>query len=419
MKTVGKLAMAAALAAGPFVSHGMTLSVDQVRQRYPWNGIVDIDYTLQLEAGESVDALNDRLVVKVTDRAQSPAAVYLAQAISPLVPETSGGKHRLSWNANADGVDFVSSDVKVELSLLHYAAKYLVIDVSEGKDAASYPVEYLDGEPAGGFNIPLYKSDKIVFRLIPPGSFLMGSPTTEKNRSSSNESQHEVTLTRPFYIGIFETTQAQYQKVMGADPSKHKGETRPVEQVSYNNLRGEANATTHAYDWPRTNGVSEVSFFGKLRAKTGLDELDLPTEAQWEYACRAGTVGSFSTNEVAATDVQQTAQLTVLGRFQGNQNDQKGGFAEHTVVGNYQPNGWGLYDMHGNINELCLDYTNKNTNTPTDRFDPKGLETGTHRVSRGGYYSQSEGPCRSAARAWVGSASVVDYLGFRAAMTVR
>lgn len=75
--------------------------------------------------------------------------------------------------------------------------------------------------------------------------------------------------------------------------------------------------------------------------------------------------------------------------------------------------------MHGNINELCLDYTKSNTNTPTDQFDPKGLETGTHRVSRGGYYSQAEGPCRSAARAWIGFASAVSYLGFRAAMTVR
>ena len=121
----------------------------------------------------------------------------------------------MTWDANAEGVNFKSQDVKVFAGIVHYAEKYMVIDVSGGSSTNVYPVTYYNGVPDGGFNTDEYKTDKIALRLIPPGSFVMGSPTTEPGRTTATaarEVQHPVAITRPFYIGVFEITQQQYKR---------------------------------------------------------------------------------------------------------------------------------------------------------------------------------------------------------------
>ena len=152
----------------------------------------------------------------------------------------------------------------------------------------------------------------------------------------------QVTLTRPFFIGVFEVTQKQYELVTGATPSFKQGDMLPVEQVSWNDIRGNCN-------WPADTSVSNNSFMGLLRARTGL-AFDLPTEAQWEYACRAGTTNDFNVSG---------QNMDSLGRYENNGDDERGGseyWYTTTTVGSYLPNDWGLYDMHGNVEEWCLDY---------------------------------------------------------------
>ena len=218
-------------------------------------------------------------------------------------------------------------------------ALYCVIDLSAGPDAGKYPVSYLAAEPKGGWTDE-YKTTKLVLRRIEPGTFKMGF-----DNPSLNAVKLDVTLTKPFYCGIFEVTQKQYEQIMGDNPAEHRGDMRPVEKVSWNMVRGDS--STHA--WPTVRTAASDSLVGRLGARTGLS-FDLPTEAQWEYACRAGTVSSFN-NGGNSLEARKK-----VGRFKDNQSDGKGGYHHTTTVGSYQPNAWGLYDMHGNVQEWCLNW---------------------------------------------------------------
>jgi RNA polymerase sigma factor (sigma-70 family) len=304
------------------------------------------------------------------------------------------------------------------------AGDYLVIDLSGGPAVSNYPVGYLSAVPSGGWTDE-YKTTKLVMRKIPAGTFTMGSPTNELGRSA-NETQHTVTVSRAFYLGVFEMTQRQWELVMGNKPSYFTNATcyatRPVEQVSYYDIRESTNNSAMSPNWPATNAVHADSFMGKLRAKTGLTGFDLPTESQWEYACRAGADTALNSG-YNLTNTASDAQMNVVGRYQFQHNgpntyghDQgvatNGGTA---AVGSYQANAWGLYDMHGNVKEWCLDW---NVNYPGSVTDPKGAASGSFRVLRGGSWGNDANRCRSAYLyySWPGDRSGSS--GFRAAMTL-
>ncbi len=167
-------------------------------------------------------------------------------------------------------------------------------------------------------------------------------------------------LTKPFYMGLFEVTQKQWELVTGENPSSRKGETRPVDRVSYDMIRG----NNKGAKWPASGDVDKSSFLGKLRMKSGI-AFDLPTEAQREYACRAGTTTRYSYGNKADGDYMW------YGDNSGNT------FHE---VGMKKPNPWGFYDMHGNVYEWCLDWSGP----LAYGADPKGVAAGTERVHRGG-----------------------------------
>jgi len=289
---------------------------------------------------------------------------------------------------------------------------YMVVDLSEGTNATRYPVTYLDAVPAGGWTGE-YKTEKLVLRRIGPGTFVMGSPTNEVGRRNE-ETPHEVTLNEPFYMGVFEVTQKQWERVMGNWPSYFSNvscrEERPVEQVSYMDIRRRASGA----NWPANNNTDDSSFMGRLRNLSALT-FDLPTEAQWEYACRAGTRTALY-NGQNLTSTQFDANATEVGRYKGNKgysvksdNTTKG----TAKVGSYSPNAWELYDMLGNVWEWCLDWGGNYTGAQND---PKGASSGSRRVYRGGCYNSYACDCRAAHRFSHISAYINMGVGFRVAL---
>jgi uncharacterized protein (TIGR02996 family) len=197
--------------------------------------------------------------------------------------------------------------------------------------------------------------------LAPPGSFRMGSPPTESERDS-DEPLHRVTLTRGFWVGVFPVTQDQWRTTLGENPSAFVGDDRPVESVTWEECR---------------------DFCRRLRERTG-HSLDLPSEAQWEYACRAGTTTPFHFGERLSLD---------QANFQEGESETG---AETTPVGRYPSNPWGLFDVHGNVWEWCRDrYT---PNPSADCVDPLVLEGQNRRVLRGGSCLITSYHCRSAYR---------------------
>jgi formylglycine-generating enzyme required for sulfatase activity len=294
---------------------------------------------------------------------------------------------------------------------------YLVVDLSAGSEATSYPFAYQSVPPEGGWTDE-YKTTKLVLRKIPAGTFTMGSPEDEMGRGSY-ETAHPVTLTKDFYVGVFEVTQKQWNLVMGKWPSYFSNtacrDSRPVEQVSYNNIRG-INAGS---GWPANNAVDADSFMGRLRAKTNLD-FDLPTDAQWEYACRARTTSSLNSGK-NLTDEDACPNLAEVGRYWYNggkdystDSDTSHGSAK---VGSYLPNLWGLYDMHGNVLEWCLDWHLGDLGSSA-QTDPRGDAGGYYRVIRGGSWYFPKITCRSANRGMDLPSRRRHDVGFRLALTV-
>lgn len=367
-----------------------TVTINKVQQRYPWNGMVDIDYTI------TGDATGCKIEIGVEDKESGNK--YLPTKFLSVLPVTTG-KHRVTWSTEAEGVTIVSTNVSVSVSLVSTDPEvvnnnlYYVIDLSGGASAASYPITTLSAPPGGVWSDE-YKTTKLVLRRIEAGSFRMVDYWSE--------GYYNVTLTKPFYIGVFEVTQKQYELVTGNKPSYYEGDARPVEDVSWSMIRGNSDS----YNWPNVKTVDANSFIGLIRSKTGLP-IDLPTEAQWEYACRAGTTSSYNNGGNAEAD------LKTLGRYYGNQNDGRGGYSRHTTVGSYAPNAWGLYDMHGNVLEWCLDWYGSLSSSS----DPVGSASGSFRVFRGGCWCTGASFCTSSRHDIIDYPSY-DLCGFRLACSV-
>ncbi len=231
---------------------------------------------------------------------------------------------------------------------------------------------------------------KLEMKQIKAGSFLMGSPEDERGRYD-DEVQHRVTLMRDYWLGTCEVTQAQWKAVMGSNPSEFKGDDLPVENVSWEDAMEFCKKLNH------------VPYIRKPKGY----QFSLPTEAQWEYACRAGTTSALNSGRNLTSAEGACPNLDQVGWYWKNS-----GSSTHPV-GRKQPNAWGLYDMHGNVWEWCRDWFGDYSGKATD---PTGPSSGSYRVIRGGSWGGYAQYCRSAYRCRTSPGYWSIDLGFRLAL---
>ena len=236
--------------------------------------------------------------------------------------------------------------------------------------------------PPKELTVDLGKGIKLEMVLIPAGEFLMGSPDSDKGAFKWEKPQHRVRITKPFYLGKYLVTQEQWEAVMGSNPSQFKGPKNPVEMVSWDDCQ---------------------QFLGKLNAKSaaGGGKFRLPSEAQWEYACRAGSTTRYCFGD----DESKLGEYAWYYKNTG---------VETHPVGEKKPNGWGLYDMHGNVWEWCQDWYEDCKESPVD--DPTGAATGSLRVFRGGGWAGPARGCRSAYRSAYVPGYRLSVLGLRVSL---
>jgi len=342
----------------------------------------------------------------------------------------------LSWEGHKIELANGGARAVVTAWALDNTPDYMVVDISDAAQPNTqryYPAA--DFVP-GGVSNSLYKTTTLLMRKIMAKdvTWTMGSTSLEtQNRNAGGaEATHQVTLTNNYYIGVYEVTQTQWNQVTAgySTISAHfttEGFMRPMEKVCYNEIRNAMDTQTvnASYDWPAD--PNPASFLGRLRSKSGID-FDLPSEAQWEFAARAGNgVGYWSDGSVILNTAVD-ANLARLGRYKNNcpgGEDSTSTLAPSAggtaIVGSYEPNSWGLYDTMGNVWEWCLDWSENditayggavNINSASPAKTLSGT-TGLQRQHRGGCWNGAVGGSRPAFRGASAPSLRSNNIGFR------
>ena len=247
----------------------------------------------------------------------------------------------------------------------------------------------------------LYKTEFILMRRIPAKgvTWKMGSPDSDPLREEGLETLHEVTLTDDYWMGVYEFTQAQYSHLRqgrgNAFTTYGDSVIMPVSSIAYNTIRGDLGAS----NWPNTGRSTVGGDLARIRKRTGV-EFDLPTEAQWEFACRAGTGTQWNIPSISAGDeIAANAAMVSRACMQNNNHYCTPNVQTTAPVGLFQPNAFGLYDMHGNVVEWCLDYWQDDLgDVPVTNPVGPTSASGNYRVSRGGSYQDGAKYLRCARR---------------------
>jgi uncharacterized protein (TIGR02996 family) len=311
-----------------------------------------------------------------------------------------------SWLALADWLDEHDDPCRAELLRL---TRGLLQPGGEGRPAREERLRCLLAQGVRPCWPTLTSSVGMRLALVPAGTFLMGSPGDEEGRWDWEGPRHEVTISRSFYLGVYTVTQGQYERVTGTNPSlfparcgwlDRKGQdTRelPVESVSWDLAVAFCRRLSKRPEEKRQGRVYR-----------------LPTEAEWEYACRGGRCSStpFFFGHTLSSSLVTTCERMFEG---GSGKDSN--LDCTTAVGSYLPNAFGLYDMHGNVREWCADWFEAGYYAHSPTKDPKGPRSGRDRVVRGGSYEDSMGYCTSAHRASWPPDYADSNFGFRVALT--
>jgi uncharacterized protein (TIGR02996 family) len=293
----------------------------------------------------------------------------------------------------ADWLDEHNRSEEAELMRLHVALLATCCDPDNHPERVRQQARLVELLAAGvrpclpRRTVALAKGVDMTFAWIAPGTFLMGSPSEEPERWD-NETLHEVTLAHGFYLGIHAVTQSQWQAVMGNNPSRFKGKNRPVEMVSWNDCQ---------------------EFVTKVSQREG-KRYGLPSEAEWEYACRAGTTTPFHFGETLSTD-----QANYDGNYPYNKGAKGVDRRRTTSVGSFPPNAWGLFDLHGNVWEWCQDeYRDYGDLNTKNTLEMENIDYNA-RVLRGGSWYFDAWFCRAALRIRLAPGYRHYYFGFRVA----
>ena len=375
------------------------VSVDNIKctQRYPWNGLVDIEYTVACD-----DPSADIYVNPIGFNGDEGLTVFMTSLYGDGATNTvRAGTHTMTWNAQADlGGLYAAKNFSVKIFAGEKLAPYVVINVSDGNGASNYPIRYSLVGP--DLSDDTCRTTEIWLRLVLPGTFMYGCPPGEVGGFyDAGETYCRATLTQPFYIGVFEITEAQWYKVHSWSP----GGTVPVSDVGFYDIWD--------YSGGEYGSVRSDSFFGRLHARTGKTGFMLPSEMQWEYACRAGTRTALNTGKDIASSVGDD-NMSEAGRYAANGTTK-------AKVGSYLPNKLGLYDMHGNVWEICRDrYTIEpyRYDGITDYVQAELGESSYSKVVKGGSFHDNARICRSASRTRhtggdFSSAGSANHVGFR------
>lgn len=344
------------------------------------------------------------------------------------------GDHSIRWDPSVDWPDHKVADggcrAVVKAWALDNTPDYMVVDISATATPGGqryYPsIEFLPHDLFGE-NAP-YRTTSLLMRKIMAKDVTWTMGSVGEAGRYSYETAHDVTLTNNYYIGVFPVTQTQWECVSSEASAYFLTERamRPAGLVTFNAIRtGQAIQSEwskgkvtgdDAYAWPAD--PNPASYLGLLRARTGID-FDLPSESQWEYACRAGNGEGYWGDGSPILDGTTDPNLGLLGRYSKNGGKPNGGDPDRScdvtqgasIVGSYAPNAWGLYDMQGNVGEWCLDYWLEDI---TKLNGAVNCTKNDYHVVRGGYYLVDAKDCRPAVRAADHSKNAnYGYRGFR------
>ncbi len=371
-----------------------TVEVVSANARSPWNSILDVDF--KIDGAAAGDLFKVEVSAKYGNGQKNLfARTYVSE------PVCGRGANRVSWNIGADYPDLKTDDLQVAVTAspmnVDSLDVYMVIDLSSGPESKRYPVSYTFTAPTLVPTNDLVacaadpnRTTKLWLKRVKGTEFPFGGTDTNKGKGIFKA------RLSPFYMGIFELTQMQYALVTDEWPSNMTNvlyrAARPVELVNYEDVIGHNR-------WPENRVVTESSYIGKMRSRTGLSTFSLPTEAQWECACRAGNTKSLTISKT-------TGRYNFAGESTRNEAPDEAGTA---IVGSYIPNSWGLYDTLGNVWEMCLDayidddglvelYFGSNPGDDPIVNDPVGPGVNTskeeyHATRGGGWNNSSAGYC--------------------------
>ena len=397
----GVALMAAAAGATPVVSNvQVTQGADRtVTVRYALAGAPAV-VTMNVQTNDGAGGWADIGGANVWSRNRSGAWSPSGDVFGRVEGD---GAHAFTWKPDRSWPDRRLAAGEARIVVTAWAPEdapdYLSVDLASGA-AGWYPSA--DYVPGGVLSNESYRTTSLLLRRM----HARGIPWTmgnmlEKDRRADREDVHAVTLTNDYYVGVFEVTQRQWREGGGTLPSAltDRHDLRPMQYVSYEDVRDKGAA---ASAWPSPPHAE--SWLGRLRVRTGVD-FDLPGEAEWEFACRAGTIEGHWNTGVRYADTYH------CGRY-----DQNHGDATTAVCGSYEPSLWGLYDMHGNVLEWCLDWGRKDIAALNGAVNvEQDPSVGAMRVIRGGGWNMPSGYMRSSFRAWNRATTRVADYGFRVA----